>query len=124
MFVNIINNDWNLEKAEFLAAILGLNIYKLLENCGDILIDEGNFHQGLILYKQARVHILKRVLKLSLVADCQGLLKFINLCLNSSKVDISIATKIHIGNLAVMAYMELVLRYNGEQRLRTIKEFM
>ncbi|KAJ8961053.1 hypothetical protein NQ314_005983 [Rhamnusium bicolor] len=36
----------------------------------------------------------------------------------------SIATKIHIGNLAVMAYTELILRYGGHHRISNTKDFM
>ncbi|KAJ8969558.1 hypothetical protein NQ317_016590 [Molorchus minor] len=97
---------------------------ELLEYCGDLLVSRGSYHSGIILYKQAKVHLLKRVLKLAVSADCKTLLKFVHLCLNASKVDMSAATKIHIGNLAVMAYTELILRYGGSQRVANTKEFM
>lgn len=97
---------------------------ELLEKCGDLLISEGSYHHGLILYKQAKVHLLKRVLKLAICGDSRALLKFINLCLSASKVDMSSATKIHMGNLAVMAYTELILRHNGNLRTTTTKDFM
>lgn len=76
------------------------------------------------MYKEAKVHILKRVLKFAMVSDCKNLLRFVNLCLNASKMDMSIATKIHIGNLAVMAYTELILRCYGEKRIQNTNEFM
>lgn len=120
----MVNEEWNLERAEYLSIVFSLNLQQLLESCGDLLITNGTFHQGLILYKQAKTHLLKRVLKLAVTADCKALLKFVNLCLSASKVEMSMATKIHIGNLAVMAYTELVLRYGGHLRVVNKREFM
>nr|XP_022917889.1 uncharacterized protein LOC111427131 [Onthophagus taurus] len=123
-FIKLINEEWNVDLAEYLAVIFSLNMQHLLECCGDLLISNGAFHQGLILYKQAKVHLLKRVLKVAVTSDCTALLKFVNLCLSASKIDMSMATKIHIGNLAVMAYTELVLRHGGHMRVANNKEFM
>lgn len=110
--------------AERIALIFGLNLQQLLEYCGDLMIARGSHHTGIILYKQAKVHLLKRVLKLAVATDCRTLLKFIHLCLSSSKIDMSMATKIHIGNLAVMAYTELLLRFGGRLRIANTKDFM
>ncbi|XP_018572762.1 uncharacterized protein LOC108912084 isoform X2 [Anoplophora glabripennis] len=123
-FIEYITEENDLDKAERLSYIFGLNIQQLLEGCGDLLISKGSYHSGIILYKQAKVHLLKRVLKLAVSADCKTLLKFVHLCLSASKVDMSIATKIHIGNLAVMAYTELILRYGGQQRITNTRDFM
>ncbi|CAH1985984.1 unnamed protein product [Acanthoscelides obtectus] len=123
-FVEYVTDENDLERAEKISLIFGLNIQQLLEGCGDLLISRGSYHSGIILYKQAKVHLLKRVLKLAVSADCKTLLKFVHLCLSASKVDMSIATKIHIGNLAVMAYTELILRYGGQQRVSNTKDFM
>nr|CAH7724512.1 unnamed protein product [Callosobruchus chinensis] len=123
-FVEYVTDENDLERAEKISLIFGLNMQQLLESCGDLLISRGSYHSGIILYKQAKVHLLKRVLKLAVSADCKTLLKFVHLCLSASKVDMSIATKIHIGNLAVMAYTELILRYGGQQRISNTKDFM
>lgn len=123
-FIVAVTEQNNFELAERLCYVFSLNQQQLLELCGDILIANGSFHSGLILYKQAKVHLLKRVLKVAISADCKSLLKFVNLCLSAGKVDMSVATKIHIGNLAVMAYTELVLRYGGFLRINNMKEFM
>lgn len=123
-FIKAVTELNNLELADRLAFVFSLNKQQLLEFCGDIFIANGCFHSGLILYKQAKVHLLKRVLKVAISADCKSLLKFINLCLSAGKVEMSVATKIHIGNLAIMAYTELVLRYSGFSRKSNIKEFM
>lgn len=123
-FITAVTEHNNFELAERLCCVFSLNQQQLLELCGDILIANGSFHSGLILYKQAKVHLLKRVLKVAISADCKSLLKFVNLCLNAGKVDMSMATKIHIGNLAVMAYTELVLRYGGFLRVTNMKDFM
>ncbi|KAJ8917788.1 hypothetical protein NQ315_010694 [Exocentrus adspersus] len=123
-FVQYVTEENDFDRAERLSYIFGLNIQQLLEACGDLLISKGSYHSGIILYKQAKVHLLKRVLKLAVSADCKTLLKFVHLCLSASKVDMSIATKIHIGNLAVMAYTELILRYGGQQRISNTQDFM
>ncbi|CAG9819004.1 unnamed protein product [Phaedon cochleariae] len=123
-FVQYVTEEGDLQKAEKFSIIFGLNIQQLLESCGDLFISRGAYHSGIILYKQAKVHLLKRVLKLAVSVDCKVLLKFVHLCLSASKVDMSIATKIHIGNLAVMAYTELILRYGGLQRISNTKDFM
>lgn len=123
-FISLVVDESNLERAEKLAVVFGLNLQKLFESCGDLSVANGYYHQGLILYKQAKIHILKRVLKLAVTADCKSLLKFIHLCLSASRVDMSIGTKIHLGNLAVMAYTELVLRYSGISRIIHTKDFM
>lgn len=120
---NILEEN-NYEAAERLSIIYELKISTLLEKCGDILLAQNSYYSGIIMYKQAKVHLLKRVLRLALVADCKTLLKFIHICLNASKFDMSVATKIHIGNLAVMAYTELILRYSGVQRTANLKDFM
>lgn len=122
--IKAITEENNFEFAERLCYVFNLNQQQLLELCGDILIANGSFHSGLILYKQAKVHLLKRVLKVAISADCKSLLKFVNLCLSAGRVDMSVATKIHIGNLAVMAYTELVLRYSGFLRMNNLKDFM
>ncbi|XP_044753583.1 uncharacterized protein LOC123312995 [Coccinella septempunctata] len=123
-FIHYIIDESDYERAEKIAHIFGLNTHQLLENCGDLFISRASYHSGIILYKQARTHLLKRVLKLALSADCKTLLKFINLCLNAGKVDMSVATKIHTGNLALMAYTELILRYGNSSRVSNIKDFM
>jgi hypothetical protein len=123
-FVHYVTVENDLEKAEKLSLIFGLNLQQLLEACGDLMISKGSFHSGIILYKQAKVHLLKRVLKLAISADCRTLLKFVHLCLSASRVDMSMATKIHIGNLAVMAYTELILRHGGHARMSNTKDFM
>lgn len=123
-FITEVTENNNLELAQRLSQVFSLNLQQLLECCGDILVANGSFHSGLILYKQAKVHLLKRVLKVAISADCKSLLKFVNLCLNAGKVDMSMATKIHVGNLAVMAYTELILRYGGSSRVNNTREFM
>ncbi|XP_045473518.1 uncharacterized protein LOC123679961 [Harmonia axyridis] len=123
-YAQYVVDETDYDRAEKIAHVFGLNTHQLLENCGDLLVSRSSFHSGILLYKQARTHLLKRVLKLGLAADCRTLLKFIHLCLTAGKVDMSVATKIHTGNLALMAYTELVLRYGNSARVSNLKEFM
>lgn len=123
-FVQYVTEENDMEKAEKLAYIFSLNLQQLLECCGDLMLSRRSYHTGIILYKQAKVHLLKRVLKLAITSDCKTLLKFVHICLSASKVDMSMATKIHIGNLAVMAYTELILRHGGSSRINNTKDFM
>jgi len=119
-------------------------LQQLLEHCGDLMIARGSYHSGLhltstllftttnysvsgiILYYQAKVHLLKRVLKLAVSADCKTLIKFVHLCLSASRIDMNLTTRIHIGNVAVMAYVELLLRsFKSEQaKTNNTKDFM
>ncbi|XP_030764189.1 uncharacterized protein LOC115888568 isoform X2 [Sitophilus oryzae] len=125
-FIEYVTEENDLEKAEKLSYIFSLSFQRLFEHCGDLLISRGSYHSGIILYKQAKVHLLKRVLKLAVSADCKTLLKFVHLCLSASRIDMNITTRIHIGNVAVMSYVELLLRSNSSEqmRLNNTKDFM
>ncbi|XP_050304400.1 uncharacterized protein LOC126741961 [Anthonomus grandis grandis] len=125
-FIEYVTEENNLEKAEKLSYIFNLNLQQLLEYCGDLMISRGSYHSGIILYKRARVHLLKRVLKLAVSADCKTLLKFVHLCLSASRIDMNITTRIHIGNVAVMAYIELLLRSHSSEQVKSnnTKDFM
>ncbi|XP_066245482.1 uncharacterized protein ca [Euwallacea similis] len=125
-FIDYITEENDLEKAEKLSSVFNLNLQQLLEHCGDLMISRGSFHSGIILYKQAKVHLLKRVLKLAVSADCKTLLKFVHLCLSASRIDMNLTTRIHIGNVAIMAYVELLLRSCSSEQVRAnnTKDFM
>ncbi|CAG9760775.1 unnamed protein product [Ceutorhynchus assimilis] len=125
-FIDCVTEENDLEKAEKLSYIFNLNLQQLLEHCGDLLISRGSYHSGIILYKQAKVHLLKRVLKLSVSSDCKTLLKFVHLCLSASRIDMNLTTRIHIGNVAVMAYVELLLRSTNSEQIKgnNTKDFM
>ncbi|KAF5298189.1 hypothetical protein FQA39_LY02613 [Lamprigera yunnana] len=123
MSVNFVMDEFNFEKVERFAKTIDLNLQSWFENGGDLLISEGFYSRGLILYKQAKVHLLKRVLKLAVAADTRALLRSVEFCLRARKMETSTATKIHMGNLAVMAYTELILRYSGVTRVTTTKDF-
>ncbi|KAL1494566.1 hypothetical protein ABEB36_010144 [Hypothenemus hampei] len=125
-FIDYVTEENDLEKAEKLSYVFNLNLQQLLEHCGDLMISRGSYHSGIILYKQAKVHLLKRVLKLAVSADCKTLLKFVHLCLSASRIDMNITTRIHIGNVAVMAYVELLLRTHGSEqaKVNNTKDFM
>ncbi|KAH1017237.1 hypothetical protein HUJ05_007910 [Dendroctonus ponderosae] len=117
-FIKYVIEENDLEKAEKLSYIFAFNLQQLLEYCGDLMISQRSYHSGIILYKQAKVHLLKRVLKLAVSADCKTLLKFVHLCLSASRIDMNITTRIHIGNVAVMAYVELLLRSNSNEQVK------
>ncbi|KAF7273866.1 hypothetical protein GWI33_013444 [Rhynchophorus ferrugineus] len=125
-FIEYVTEENDLGKAEKLSYIFNFNLQQLFEHCGDLLVCRGAYHSGIILYKQAKVHLLKRVLKLAVSADCRTLLKFVHLCLSASRIDMNITTRIHIGNVAVMAYVELLLRSNTSEHIKSnnTKDFM
>lgn len=106
-------------------SVFGSSLQTWLEWCGDLaILKNGDCHHGLILYKQARVPLLKRVLRVAMSGDSKAVLKFIQLCMSSSRIEMSTPTKYHMGNFAIMVYAELVLRNVGNLKQSTQKEFM
>lgn len=100
----------------------------LFEATGDIFLSNGDYTNCLLMYKHGGVDPLKKILKVAMVADCKTLLKAVTLLLNSKNLpvrnNLSIAAKMHIGNLAVMGYTELILRTSGVPRITNTKDFM
>lgn len=112
------------ESMEKLVSLFGASLQTWLEWCGDLaILKTGDCHHGLLLYKQAKVSLLKRVLRVAMSGDSKALLKFIQLCMSSSRVEMSTPTKYHMGNFAIMVYAELVLRSVRNLRQSMQKEF-
>lgn len=139
-----------LERAERLAVVFGLNLQSLLENAGDILLSNKEFPQAIVLYKLSRVRVsihilihissslfiyshcyylsqcrlLKSVLKFASAGHTTELLSYVSGCLTPPAVtELSVATRIHLSNLSVMAFTELTLRASAQQPNQVHKQF-
>lgn len=156
--MELVSKYKNLEKAERLALVFGLNLQHLLENAGDILLSNKEFPQAIVLYKLSRVNIfpnyhlytlillsfrfslisfllpsiiialqcrlLKSVLKFASAGHTTELLSYVSHCLAPPSVtELSIATRIHLSNLSVMAFTELTLRASALQSTHIHKQF-
>lgn len=117
--------DYNdLESAERLCRLFRFDHAFLLETAADILIANGRYHSGIILYKQAKIPLPTRVLKFATFADCQALIKYARLCLGGAGHSFRLSRRIHVGNLVIMAYTETILRFSGSARVRNTTDFM
>lgn len=66
------------------------------------------------------------MLKFAVAGNANELLTYIQTCLAAPNIEISLPTKIHLSNLAVMSYTEKHLRLDKFSRLKTknLKEFV
>ncbi|XP_012265195.2 uncharacterized protein LOC105691366 isoform X1 [Athalia rosae] len=124
VFMDLVLKYKELEKAERLALVFGLNLQHLLENAGDILLSNKEFPQAIVLYKLSRCRLLKSVLKFASAGHTSELLSYVTACLTPPSVtELSIATRIHLSNLSVMAFTELTLRASTQQFNQVHKQF-
>lgn len=125
VFMDLVLKYKELEKAERLALVFGMNLQNLLENAGDILLSNKEFPQAIVLYKLSRCRLLKGVLKFASAGHTTELLSYVTGCLAPPSVtELSIATRIHLSNLSVMAFTELTLRASVQQPNQIHKQFL
>lgn len=126
VFMHFVCEENNIEKAEKLAIIFGLNFQMLLEQAGDLLLANSRFMDAITLYKLSRCRLLKSVLKFAVAGNANELLTYIQTCLAAPNIDISLPTKIHLSNLAVMSYTEKHLRLDKytKKNKQNLREFM
>ncbi|XP_049853132.1 uncharacterized protein LOC126334689 isoform X3 [Schistocerca gregaria] len=110
IFMELILEHSEIERAERLALIFGLNLQQLLEMAGDLKLSAKDFPQAIALYKLSRCRHLKSVLKFAVAGHSAELLGYINLLLETTGLDLTTPERIHLANLAVMAHSEQVLR--------------
>lgn len=110
IFMDLILKHCEIERAERLALIFGLNLQQLLEMAGDLKLSAKDFPQAIALYKLSRCRHLKSVLKFAVAGHSAELLGYINLLLETTGLDLTTPERIHLANLAVMAHSEQVLR--------------
>jgi hypothetical protein len=120
-----------LEKAEQLAVLFGLNMQQLLEAAADQKLDDGQFSHAITLYKLSRVsfeyhlgcafihkmflqcRFLKSALKFARSGHPQELLRYIEILLSARDTELSQAEKMHLSNLAMMSFAEQILRQSA-----------
>ncbi|XP_046477721.1 uncharacterized protein ca [Neodiprion pinetum] len=124
VFMDLVLKHKELEKAERLALVFGMNLQHLLENAGDILLSNKEFSRAIVLYKLSRCRLLKSVLKFASAGHTTELLSYVTGCLvPPSVIELSVTTRIHLSNLSVMAFTELTLRASAQQSNQTHKQF-
>ncbi|XP_046742534.1 uncharacterized protein LOC124409162 [Diprion similis] len=124
VFMDLVLKHKELEKAERLAVVFGMNLQHLLESAGDILLSNKEFSRAIVLYKLSRCRLLKSVLKFASAGHTTELLSYITGCLvPPSVIELSVATRTHLSNLCVMAFTELTLRASALQSNQIHKQF-
>ncbi|XP_066992544.2 uncharacterized protein ca [Anabrus simplex] len=123
VFLELVLKHQELEKAERLALIFGLNLQELLEHAGDHKLAAREFPQAIALYKLSRCRHLKSVLKFAAAGHSAELLSYIKVLFSTSGLDLTASEKIHLSNLAVMSYTEQVLR-NMTGKIVLFKQFL
>lgn len=115
LFLDLALKKGELEEAERVAQVFGLNLQHLLEIAGDLELASKSFTQAISFYKLSRCRPLKSVLKFAAGGHSVELLGFIETVFGASNAggggtDLSPSERIHLSNLAVMAHVERVLR--------------
>ncbi|XP_046385800.1 uncharacterized protein LOC124155755 [Ischnura elegans] len=115
LFLDLALKNGELEEAERVAQVFGLNLQHLLEVAGDLELASKSFTQAISFYKLSRCRHLKSVLKFAAGGHSVELLGFIETVFGASSAgtggkDLSPSERIHLSNLAVMAHVERVLR--------------
>ncbi|EFN83345.1 X-linked retinitis pigmentosa GTPase regulator-like protein [Harpegnathos saltator] len=125
VFMELVLKKNELEKAGKLATIFGLNGQHFLEYAGDIFLSNKEFARAITAYKISKCKLLKSVLKFASVGHTSELLSCLTHCLlTPAIIDMHIATRIHLSNLCVLAFIEMTLRVWSEQSKAIYKEFL
>lgn len=124
--VELLSTGRFFRDVELLTQVFGLSAQQLLEYSGDIALSQERFAQAISFYRLSKCRVLKSVLKFAVAGHCQELLGYITACLASSNADMSVSTKKHLSNLAIMSYTEILLRTSSNvfQRVSNFKKFI
>ena len=96
-------------RSERLALAFGLDAKGLLELSGDIRLCERDFSNAISLYRMAGCKHLKVVLKFAASGNVQELLSYLNVLFKTPNLEVTPAERIHLSNLALMAYFQQAL---------------
>jgi len=147
----VLKNE--LQKAGKLAMVFGLNGQYLLEYAGDLFLSNKELTRAVAAYKMSKVDknliklfiaiicllitrinfftylysqckLLKSVLKFASIGQTSELLSCLTHCLLTPVTEMPIATRIHLSNLCVLAFIEMILRVWSEQSKAIYKEFL
>ncbi|XP_015122188.1 uncharacterized protein LOC107044705 [Diachasma alloeum] len=119
------NNKRDIEKAARLGLVFGINVPQLFECAGDIHLANSRFTEAAALYKLSRCRLLKGVLKTAATGHTEKLLGCLGHCLTPPAVtELTTTTRIHLSNLTVFAFSELVLRASPSEATGIYKDFL
>ncbi|EFN66274.1 X-linked retinitis pigmentosa GTPase regulator-like protein [Camponotus floridanus] len=125
IFMELVLKKNELQKAGKLAMIFGLNGQQLLEYAGDIFLSNKEFPRAVASYKMSRCKLLKSVLKFASIGHTSELLSCLTHCLLTPVItEMPTATRIHLSNLCILAFIEMTLRVWSEQSKAIYKEFL
>ena len=108
-FMEMCMRGGDLNKATQMALAFGLDMKELLELAADIRLCEKDFTGAISLYRQAGCKHLRAVLKFACSGYIQELLSYLTVLFNTPNLEVSPADRIHLSNLALMAYFQQVL---------------
>ncbi|XP_034951162.1 uncharacterized protein ca [Chelonus insularis] len=120
-----LSNKSNIERAARIGVVFGLNVPQLFEAAGDIHLTNSKFHEAAMLYKLSKCRLLKGVLKTAANGHTAKLLRCLNYCLSPPAViELTTTTRIHLSNLTVFAFSELILRASPQEANTLHKDFL
>ncbi|KAK6640099.1 hypothetical protein RUM43_008376 [Polyplax serrata] len=117
MALDLILEAHELEMAERICTIFGLNLQKLLELAGDIKLTAAEFPTAFALYKLSKCGLLKSIVKLACGSHCSQVLNFSLMIMTNSVSEMSLTEKIHLSNLITMAYTQQILKTENNRKL-------
>ena len=97
------------QKADKIAACFELDSKSLMELAADIKLTKGDFAGAISLYRQSNCKHLKAVLKFAASGHVNELLSYLNVLFKTVNLEVSNNDKIHLANLALMAYFQQAL---------------
>ncbi|XP_034188520.2 RCC1 and BTB domain containing protein claret [Osmia lignaria lignaria] len=126
IFMELVLQNNELEKAAKLAIVFGINAQQLLEQAGDILLTNKDFPRAVACYKLSKCRIMKSMLKFASVGyTADYTLRCLTHCLASPAIsELPIASRIHLSNLCVLAFIERTLRISSQKSKAIYKEFL
>ena len=96
-------------EADKIAACFELDSKSLIELAADIKLTKGDFAGAISLYRQSSCKHLKAVLKFAASGHVNELLSYLNVLFKTVNLEVSNNDKIHLANLALMAYFQQAL---------------
>ncbi|XP_043664622.1 uncharacterized protein LOC122627529 isoform X1 [Vespula pensylvanica] len=125
VFMELVLRRNELDKAGKLALIFGMNSQQLFEYVGDILLTNKEFPRAVASYKLSKCGLLKSILKFASAGHTSELLNSLTHCLISPAIsELSAATRIHLSNLCILAFIEMTLRAAPHQSKAIYKDFL
>ena len=98
-----------IRRVEQLALAFGLDAKELLELSADVRLCDRDFTNAISLYRLAGCKHLKVVLKFASSGNVHELLSYLNVLFKTPNLEVTPADRIHLSNLALMAYFQQVL---------------